>query len=326
MKIIRDQIPKASGPIFSPDGRANAVYLSELFDAIAKETSARLRRRYRVDIPLTAGLWGGSWYFADECGYTRARFRRLYSLVCVPQIAALNDVDNYERVFQQYGKVISETFEAYGIQLRMPQYGESIPYSNQLRPTLSFQIWDWNQKLEYVRSFFVYNSATWEEAYLYDTVRLIKQAKEALDNKSMAEPPRLEGMPARNQLQDIVILYFTLEAALSDEARAVIQPLVERIKTRFGQGMNDEKEMNALNEEAFRLGIIYMFEDAIRPDFEKEGLDISKIEDWPIGRINRVPETVKAKLLPPLKALFQGFRDHLQAAEASAPDERRPHK
>ncbi|TLY33429.1 MAG: hypothetical protein E6K57_03880, partial [Nitrospirae bacterium] len=83
-KVIRDKIPTASGRVFTPDGRVNSLYLNELFDAVAKETSARLYRRYRAEVPMSGGLWGGSWYFTDECGYTRARFRRLYSLVCVP--------------------------------------------------------------------------------------------------------------------------------------------------------------------------------------------------------------------------------------------------
>jgi len=326
MKIIRDQIPSVSGQVFTPEGRANSLYLGELFDAIAKETSARLRRRYRADIPLSGGLWGGSWYFADEKGYTRARFRRLYSIVCVPQIPALNDADNYNQVFQQYINALHDGFTAYGIEMHMAQYGEPVQYSNRLRPTISFQMWDANQKIDYVRSFFVYNSAEWEEAYLYETVRLIKQAKEALDNKAMTEAPRLEGMPTRYQLQDIVILYCTLEPVLSDETKALAAPLVERIKTRFAQGMKDEAEMNALNAEAFQSGLIYGYEDAIREDFGREGLDINKIEDWPIERINRIPDSLKAKLVPSLKSLFQGFRDNLGAAAAAALSEKRRRK
>ena len=326
MKIIRDQIPSVSGQVFTPEGRANSLYLGELFDAIAKETSARLRRRYRADIPLSGGLWGGSWYFADEKGYTRARFRRLYSIVCVPQIPALNDADNYNQVFQQYINALHDGFTAYGIEMHMAQYGEPVQYSNRLRPTISFQMWDANQKIDYIRSFFVYNSAEWEEAYLYETVRLIKQAKEALDNKAMTEAPRLEGMPTRYQLQDIVILYCTLEPVLSDETKALAAPLVERIKTRFAQGMKDEAEMNALNAEAFQSGLIYGYEDAIREDFGREGLDINKIEDWPIERINRIPDSLKAKLVPSLKSLFQGFRDNLGAAAAAALSEKRRRK
>ena len=319
MKIIRDQAPKVSGAVFTPDGRANALYLGELFDAVARETGMRLRRRYRWEVPLTGGLWGGSWYFADEKGYTRSRFRRLYSLVCVPQLHALDDADNYHLVFQHYSKVLTAAFAPFGIDLQMAQWGESVEYSNRRRPTISCQMWDANRKIDYVRSFFVYNSADWEEAYLYETVRLIRQAKEALDCRAMAEPIRLEGMPARYQLQDIVILYHTLEPMLSEETKAVAGPLVERITTRFAQGMNDEEEMRAINLEAFKLGIIYGYEDAIREDFAKDGLDITKTEDWPVDRINRVPDSVKTKLVPPLKALFRSFRDNLKAeAEAEA--------
>ena len=315
-KVIRDKTPTASGPVFAADGRANAVYLNELFDAVARETSARLHRRYRADVPLTAGLWGGSWYFADECGYTRARFRRLYSLVCVPQIPALEHAENYKLVFHHYGKVLAEAFAPYGTALGEVAWGESIHYSNRLYPTISLQMWDANKKIDYVRCFFTYNSAEWEEAYLYETVRHIKQAKEALDSRTMAEPPRLDGMAIRFQLQDIVIIYCTLEPALSEQAKAVAGPLVERIKTRFAQGINDEDEMRAMNLEAFKSGVIYGYEDAIRDDFAREGLDITNIEEWPMERINRVPESLKAKLIPPLQALFRKFRDNLKAAKA----------
>ena len=317
MKVIRDRIPTASGPVFADDGRANSLYLNELFDAVAKETSARLRRRYRAEVPLTGGLWGGSWYFTDERGYTRARFRRLYSLVCVPQIPSLNDAENYNIVFWQYAKVLAEAFTKYGIALEDAQWGESIPYSNRLRPLISLQMWDANKKIDFIRCFFSYNSASWEEAYLYETVRLIQQTKEALDSRAMAEPPRLEGMAARFQLQDIVILYSTLEPLLSAETKAVAGPLVERIKVRFAQGMNDEDEMRSLNAEAFKSGLIYGYEDAIREEFDKQGLDITKIEEWPVERINRVPENLKVKLVPPLKAIFKGFRDQLKTAGAA---------
>ena len=55
-------------------------------------------------------------------------------------------------------------------------------------------------------------------------------------------------------------------------------------------------------------------EDAIREEFATEGLDITKIEEWPVERINRVPQNLKAKLVPPLKAIFQGFRKQLKTA------------
>jgi hypothetical protein len=315
-KIIRDKTPTASGPVFSPDGRANAVYLNELFDVVAKETSARLRRRFGADVLLTGGLWGGSWYFADDCGYTRARFRRLYSLVCVPQDRGLEDPANLKLMFRVYANVLAEAFAPYGVALGDANGGDIIGYSNRRRPTLDFQMWDANKKIDYIRCFFSYNSATWEEAYLYETVRLIKQTKEVLDRETLSAPPKMEGMAVRFQLQDLVILYSTLEPVLSEQAKAVAGPLVERIKARFAQGMNDEVEMNALNTQAFERGIIFSYEDAIRENFAKEGLDITKIEEWPVEQINRVPESLKANLIPPLKALFKKFRDNLKAAQA----------
>src|SRR5436309_11981624 len=322
-KVIRDKIPTASGPVFTPDGRVNSLYLNELLDAVAKETSARLYRRYRADVPLTGGLWGGSWYFTDECGYTRARFRRLYSLVSVPQIAALEDANNYNLVFWQYSKALADAFAPYGIALGEAEWGESSPYSHRLRPTIAIQMWDTNKKIDYIRCFFSYNSATWEEAYLYETVRLIKQTKETLDKQVLTEPPRLDGMAIRFQLQDLVILYHTLEPALPEEAKAAGGPLVERIMTRFAQGMNDEDEMNTLNAQAFACELIYAYEDAIREDFAKEGLDIATVEEWPVDRINRVPASLKTKLLPHLQAIFQRYRENLKASEDQLSKKRR---
>jgi len=122
-------------------------------------------------------------------------------------------------------------------------------------------------------------------------------------------------MAIRFQLQDIVILYHTLEPALSEQTKGAGGPLVERIKTRFAQGMNDEEEMNALNAQAFTCELIYGYEDAIREDFAREGLDITRIEEWPVDRINRVPASLKEKLVPHLKGIFQRYRDNLKAAE-----------
>jgi len=316
-KVIRDKIPSASGPVFTPDGRVNSLYLNELFDAVAKETSARLHRRYRAEVPLTGGLWGGSWYFTDECGYTRARFRRLYSLVSVPQNRGLEDPGNLKLLFRIYADVLAEAFEPYGVALGDANGGGIIGYSNRKRPTLDFQMWDANKKIDFIRCFFSYNAAEWEEAYLYETARLIKQTKETLDKQTLTKPPCLDGMAIRFQLQDLVILYHTLEPVLSERTKAAGGPLVERIKTRFAQGMNDEAEMNALNAEAFKCELIYGYEDAIREDFAKEGLDITKVEEWPMDRINRVPASLKEKLLPHLKGIFQRYRDNLKAAEAN---------
>src|SRR5437899_12902871 len=97
----------------------------------------------------------------------------------------------------------------------------------------------------------------------------------------------MDGMAIRFQLQDIVILYHTLEPVLSGQTKAVGGPLVERIKTRFAQGMNDEEEMNALNAQAFTCEMIYGYEDVIREDFAREGFDITRVDEWPVDGIIR---------------------------------------
>jgi hypothetical protein len=227
-------------------------------------------------------------------------------------------------MFSVYANALRDGFEAYGISLAEPNGGDIIGYSNRKRPTLDFQMWDANKKIDYIRSFFSYNSAEWEEAYLYETVRLIRQTKEALDKRTMAAPPRLEGMAARFQLQDIVILYSTLEPALSQETRALASPLVEQIKTRFAQGMSDEEEMRGLNAQAFESGLIYGYEEAVREDFAREGLDIDKLEEWPVEKINRVPQSLKAKLIPPLRGLFKQFRQNLAKPQIGASHEKPP--
>src|SRR5437899_12841886 len=166
-KVIRDKMPTASGPVFTPDGRVNSLYLNELLDSVAKETSARLYRRYRAEVSLTGGLWGGSWYFTDECGYTRARFRRLYSLVSVPQVQALEDADNYNIVFWQYSKALADAFAPYGIALGEVEWGESSQFSNRLRPTISLQMWDAKKRIDFIRSIFSYNTSSRENELLF---------------------------------------------------------------------------------------------------------------------------------------------------------------
>src|SRR5439155_1784069 len=127
----------------------------------------------------------------------------------------------------------------------------------------------------------------------------------------------LDGMAIRFQLEDIVILCHTLEPVLSEQIKQLGWPLVERIKTRFTQGMADEDEMNALNAEAFEKELLYGYEEAMREDFAKEGLDITNPEEWPVDDINRVPASLKEKLIPHLKGIFQRYRESLKAAGAS---------
>ena len=63
----------------------------------------------------------------------------------------------------------------------------------------------------------------------------------------------------------------------------------------------------------FNNALIYGFEECLGGPFRKKGFDISKIETWPIEKINWVPDEVKEKLIPPIQKIFNGFKRELEA-------------
>ena len=63
----------------------------------------------------------------------------------------------------------------------------------------------------------------------------------------------------------------------------------------------------------FKNALIYGFEECLGGPFRKKGLDISKIETWPIEKINWVPEELKEKLIPPIQNIFNRFKRELEA-------------
>ena len=57
--------------------------------------------------------------------------------------------------------------------------------------------------------------------------------------------------------------------------------------------------------------LIVGFEEALQESYSKEGLNVRQVEDWPIEKINYVPEVLKEKLIPPIKNLFTSFKSNL---------------
>ena len=43
----------------------------------------------------------------------------------------------------------------------------------------------------------------------------------------------------------------------------------------------------------------------------KENLNVRQVEDWPVEKINYVPNGLKEKLIPPIKNLFASFKSNL---------------
>jgi hypothetical protein len=53
------------------------------------------------------------------------------------------------------------------------------------------------------------------------------------------------------------------------------------------------------------------FEETLQEYYLKEGLNIRKVESWPVEKINYVPEVLKEKLIPPIKNIFSSFKSNL---------------
>jgi hypothetical protein len=43
---------------------------------------------------------------------------------------------------------------------------------------------------------------------------------------------------------------------------------------------------------------------------------VRRVEDWPVEKINYVPEVLKEKLIPPIKNIFASFKSNLDRKNA----------
>ena len=55
-----------------------------------------MKEKYNLDIPITAGMWGGSYLVALDDGEAKTNVVRLYSIVNLPQNSPLDEKDNFE--------------------------------------------------------------------------------------------------------------------------------------------------------------------------------------------------------------------------------------
>jgi len=175
------QLPKFPKHLFSEDDRINLYYLHEVFKGIAEIVSIRLKQNIKIDVPLSGGMWGGSYLVADENGKARTNVVRLYNIISLPQNGPLDDSSIFEQFMETYHQTARTTFKNYGLDFIDPRWGEPIPYTNKIKPTTTLQMWDASQRVKFHRAFFVWNSAPWEESIVYDAVRNIKVLKELLN-------------------------------------------------------------------------------------------------------------------------------------------------
>ncbi|MBT3183010.1 MAG: hypothetical protein HOI59_11175 [Nitrospina sp.] len=298
------------GHLYPKDNRVNLYYLHNLFKVIGESVAQQMKQQHKISIPITAGMWGGSYMVGLDDGQAKTPVARLYSIVNLPQNSPLNKVENFECLMEIYQQTICTTFKRYGLNLVDPRWGEIIPYSNNERPTTALQMWDTTGKASFVRAFFVWNEATWEESIIYDMIRNIKVLKELLNINTV--PPKKDSSELKFLLQDVLITYFTLYAALTPDFVEHAEPIIKDLFSQFMEGMHSEEAIEEQYRKVYSNALVYGFEEALKVPYGKEGLNIKAVEDWPVEKINYVPDELKEKLIPALQAPWKKFHTNLE--------------
>ena len=308
-------LPKASGPVFSENHLINLYYINELYQNIAIEVSSRLKEIYGLDLSFTSGIWGGTYLIAKPNGLSRRRIWRLYSIVNLPQDSPLDKQENMEKLVAIYTDVYKEAFAPYQIALDLKMWGGTLPHSNKSKPSLTMHMEDATERVRWLRTFFVWNKVPWEESIISDTVRIIKEYKPFFD--LIKGPVKKDPKDIKYLLQDIIIIYRTIENACSKDFREHASPIIESMMQAFMEGLHDPEKINEHYQKVFNNALIYGFEESLGGPFKKQGLDIKAIETWPVEKINWIPEELKEKLIPPIQKIFKGFRKELEAVSDS---------
>ncbi|MDH5763433.1 MAG: hypothetical protein OEZ51_10650 [Nitrospinota bacterium] len=306
MTSTETQLPDT---LFAGGHRVNLYYLHEMFRHTAQMVRDRLQEDTGIDVPITAGMWGGSYLVADDLGVSRTNVVRLYSLVSLPQNTPLDEPDNFETLMKIYRDVLIENCGKYKMELTDPRWGEKVPCTNRIRPTTTLQMWDTSRRVKFVRAFFVWNQATWAESIIYDSIRNIRQIKELLDidhRPLKKAPDELKFM-----LQDVLIIYFTLKPALTPDFAEHAEPIVNDLFDCFIAGLHDPAQIEELYHKIYSNALVYGYEEALEGPYKKAGLDIHQIEDWPADKINFVPQELKDTMIPYLEGTFERFRKNL---------------
>ena len=142
-------------------------------------------------------------------------------------------------------------------------------------------------------------------------IRNIKTLKELLNINT--RPPKKESTEIKFLLQDVLITYFTLREALTPDFVEHAEPIIQNLFENFVNGMDSEESIEEQYHIVYSSALVYGFEEALREPYKKENLDIRSVEEWPVEKINYVPNELKEKLVPALQAPWNKFRVTLES-------------
>ncbi len=301
--------PKASGPVFTEDDCINLYYLNELYGKVAVSVASRMRQIHNIDVPITSGIWGGTYLIADPFGKSLRRIWRFYCIVNLPQNSPLDKHENMEKLVAVYFKTLAEAFVPYGLALDLKMWGGRLPHSNKTRPTITMHLEDANRKINWLRPIIVWNQSGWEQSIIYDSVRLVKELKDSLNldrGPVLTDPKTIKYL-----LQDVIITYRTLEKAHSPEFLEHAEPLIAEMTQTFLEGLFDPLQIRDLYHKILENALVYGYEQTLAEHYSKYGLDVAQVQDWPVEKINWVPDELQKKLIPPIQNIFNTFKSNL---------------
>jgi len=140
-------------------------------------------------------------------------------------------------------------------------------------------------------------------------VRLVKELKDSLDLER--GPVLTDPKTIKYLLQDVIITYRTLEQAHSPDFLEHAEPLIADMTQTFLEGLFDPLQIRDLYHKILENALVHGYEQTLATYFSKYGLDVAQVQDWPVEKINWVPDELQAKLIPPIQDIFATFKSNL---------------
>lgn len=302
-------MPQTSSFLIPNGKHINLYYLNQLYAEVAELVSQRVRDRFNLCAGITSGIWGGTYLIADKYGQCLNRVHRLYCIINFPQNTIMEENENFRQLVEIYSQALTEAFAPHGLCLQLEGSDEMMLYSNREKPSRIMHFSDTSKRVMWLRAFFVWNQATWEESIIHDTIRNVKVLKELLNINQ--RPFKKKSDELKFLLQDVVITYKTLENALQPDFLKHAESVINELTEHFLAGLHDPNLIWDLYLKTYNNALVYGLEEALEAAYGRVGLNVRQVETWPVDKINFVPDELKEKLIVPIKTLFSGFKENL---------------
>jgi len=85
---------------------------------------------------------------------------------------------------------------------------------------------------------------------------------------------------------------------------------------KFLDGLHDPEVIEEEYLNLYSNAIVYGLEEALEGPYKKAGLDILTVENWPVEKINWVPQELRENLGRSLTETFASFKTNLEKNNA----------